>query len=230
MVEKNEEIRNEWTEKSITQIEGLMLRNIFTCRTPEETEAAMSYTHFLSLSKMTNENYPLHLALLEIDNHYVIDSLIGAEDPFAFFTPIQPTKHLLRECFRLLTFWHPGGIYPKTISVVLGVLTAAYNQGKDGNDVHQVSINDINNLGKHLNKDAGQSDPVNRAILHILDRISILEGRGTEEIEELARQCNYIRHYFFDRRKKMEDVIPQVLLVKSDYLVKETVPGFVFED
>jgi len=28
----------------------------------------------------------------------------------------------------------------------------------------------------------------------------------------------------------MEDVIPQVLLVKSDYLVKEIAPNYVFED
>ena len=88
----------------------------------------------------------------------------------------------------------------------------------------------MNNLGKHLNKDSGQSDPVNRAILDILDRLSLLEGQGDEEMEDLSRQSNSIRTHFFDRRKKMEDVIPQVLLVKSDYLVKEIAPNYVFED
>jgi hypothetical protein len=190
----------------------------------------MAYTRFLRLTKMTNENYPVFLSLLEIENHYVIDSLIGDEDPFVFFTPIQPTRHLLRDCFKLLTYWHPGGIYPKTISIVLGVLQAAYSYAKDGNIIHRVSINDVNNLGKHLNKDSGQSDPVNRAILDILDRLSLLEGQGNAETEELSRQCNAIRTHFFDRRKKMEDVIPQVLLVKSDYLVKEIGPNYVFED
>lgn len=222
--------RIEWTKKSIDRVEGLVLKNAFACRTPEATETSMAYTRFLRLAKMTNENYPVFLSLLEIENHYVIDSLIGDEDPFVFFTPIQPTKHLLRDCFRLLTFWHPGGIYPKTISIVLGVLQAAYSYAKDGNMIHKVSINDVNNLGKHLNKDSGQSDPVNRAILDILDRLSLLEGQGDAKMEELARQCNAIRTHFFDRRKKMEDVIPQVLLVKSDYLVKEITPNYVFED
>lgn len=222
--------RIEWTKKSIDRVEGLVLKNAFACRTPEATETSMAYTRFLRLAKMTNENYPVFLSLLEIENHYVIDSLIGDEDPFVFFTPIQPTKHLLRDCFRLLTYWHPGGIYPKTISIVLGVLQAAYSYAKDGNMIHKVSINDVNNLGKHLNKDSGQSDPVNRAILDILDRLSLLEGQGDAKMEELARQCNAIRTHFFDRRKKMEDVIPQVLLVKSDYLVKEITPNYVFED
>jgi len=39
-----------------------------------------------------------------------------------------------------------------------------------------------------------------------------------------------IRGNFFDKRRKMEDAIPQVLLVKSDYLVKEVLPGTVFQD
>jgi hypothetical protein len=164
-----------------------------------------------------------------MDNHYVIDSLIGKTDPFLLLTPIQPTKHLISTCFRLLTNWHPGGIYPKTLSIVLGVLQASYSYAKDGYFVHKVVINDVNNLGKHLNKDKGQKDAVNRAILDILDRISLLEGQGDDEMELIARQCNLIRSHFFDKRKKMEDSIPQVLLVKSDYLVKEVHPEHVFE-
>ena len=89
---------------------------------------------------------------------------------------------------------------------------------------------DVNNLGKHLNKEKGQDEPVNRAILDILDRLASLEGQGDDEMELLARQCNVIRGNYFDKRRKMEDAIPQVLLVKSDYLVKEVLPGTVFQD
>lgn len=218
-----------WSEEAIYRVENHNINNMFACRTPDAVESALSYTRFLRMSGLTNENYPLFLKLLEMDNHYVIDSLIGKTDPFLLLTPIQPTKHLLSTCFRLLTNWHPGGIYPKTLSIVLGVLQASYSYAKDGYLVHKVMINDVNNLGKHLNKDKGQKDPVNRAILDILDRIALLEGQGDEEMELIARQCNLIRSYFFDKRKKMEDSIPQVLLVKSDYLVKEVLPEHVFE-
>jgi len=50
------------------------------------------------------------------------------------------------------------------------------------------------------------------------------------DIEQMARQSNSIRTFFFDKRKKMEDVIPQVLLVKSDYVAKETSPAQLFTD
>ena len=218
-----------WSRESIFRVENNLVNNILACRTPDAVEAALAYTRFLRISGLTNENYPLFLKLLEMDNHYVIDELIGESNPFLMLTPIQPTKHLLSTCFRLLTNWHPGGIYPKTLSIVLGVLQAAYSYAKDGYAIHKLSVNDVNNLGKHLNKDKGQSYPVNRAILDILDKIAYLEGQGDEEMEMIARQCNLIRGNFFDKRKKMEDAIPQVLLVKSDYLVKEVLPVNVFE-
>ena len=49
-------------------------------------------------------------------------------------------------------------------------------------------------------------------------------------MERVARQATLIRSNFFDRRKKLEDAIPQVLLVKSDYLVKEVAPQRVLRD
>ncbi|HUI69612.1 MAG TPA: hypothetical protein VL354_03760 [Spirochaetia bacterium] len=230
MAQLDEFNKEVWSEQSIFRVENHIINNIFACRTPDAVEAAITYGAFLRRSGLTNENYPLFLKLLEMENHFVIDSLLGATDPFLFMTPIQPTKHLVSTCFRLLTNWHPGGIYPKTLAIVMGALQAAYSYAKDGYKIHAVTINDVNNLGKHLNKEKGQDEPVNRAILDILDRLASLEGQGDAEMELLARQCNVIRGNFFDKRRKMEDAIPQVLLVKSDYLVKEVLPGNVFQD
>ncbi len=230
MAQLDEFNKEVWSDQSIFRVENHIINNILACRTTDAVEAAITYSGFLRKSGLTNENYPLYLKLLEMDNHFVIDSLLGVTDPFLFLTPIQPTKHLVSTCFRLLTNWHPGGIYPKTLAIVLGALQAAYSYAKDGYKIHTVTINDVNNLGKHLNKEKGQDEPVNRAILDILDRLASLEGQGDDEMELLARQCNVIRGNYFDKRRKMEDAIPQVLLVKSDYLVKEVLPGSVFED
>ena len=230
MAQLDEFNREVWSDQSIFRVENHIINNIFACRTTDAVEAAITYSAFLRKSGLTNENYPLFLKLLEMDNHFVIDSLLGTTDPFLFLTPIQPTKHLVSTCFRLLTNWHPGGIYPRTLAIVLGALQAAYSYAKDGYKIHKVSINDVNNLGKHLNKEKGQDESVNRAILDILDRLASLEGQGDDEMELVARQCNIIRGNYFDKRRKMEDAIPQVLLVKSDYLVKEVLPASVFED
>jgi len=135
------------------------------------------------------------------------------------------------QAFQLLTNWHPGGIYPKTLAIILGVLQNSYSSPKDGYKIYMTSINDVNNIGKHLNKETGQDDPNNRCILDILDRLGSLEGTSENpDMEQMSRQANSIRTFFFDKRKKMEDIIPQVLLVKSDYVAKEIPPEYVYVD
>jgi hypothetical protein len=220
-----------WTKESIQAVEISIIENMIGCRTIEAVESCISYARFLKLSGLTNDNYPLFLKILEVENHYVIDSLLGNKDPFLLLSAVQPNNYLILQAYKLLTNWHPGGIYPKTLAIILGVLQAAYSSPKDGYKVYAVSINDINNIGKHLNKETGQDDPLNRCILDILDRLGSLEGTSENPDEEqMARQANAIRTFYFDKRKKMEDVIPQVLLVKSDYIAKEIPPENIFVD
>ena len=224
-------IEDTWSNESIMEVEVNIIERMIGCRTTEAVEAAISYGRFLRMSGLDNDNYPLFLRLLEVENHWVIDALIGNKDPFLLLSSVHPNNYLILNAFRLLTNWHPGGIYPKTLAIILGVLQAAYSSPKDGYKIYNVSINDINNLGKHLNKELGQDDPNNRCMLDILDRVGSLAGTSENEaIEQTARQANSIRTFFFDKRKKMEDIIPQVLLVKSDYIAKEIPPEQVFED
>lgn len=220
-----------WTKESIADIEIDILENMIGCRTVEAVESAVSFAQFLKLSGLSNDNYPLFIKILEVENHWVIDTLIGEKDPYLLLCPIQPNNYLIMSAFSLLTKWHPGGIYPVTLSIVLGVLQTAYSSPMDGYKIYNSSINDINNLGKHLNKEMGQDDGNNRCILDILDKLGSLEGTTqNHDIEEMSRQSNAIRTFFFDKRKKMEDVLPQVLLTKSDYVTKEVAPGNLFID
>lgn len=230
MDEQKEKLINEtWTRESIMDVEINIIERMIGCRTIEAVAAAISYARFLRMSGLTNTNYPLFLRLLEVENHWVIDSLIGDKDPFLLLSSIHPNNYLILSAYKLLTNWHPGGIYPKTLAIILGVLQAAFASPKDGYRIYNVSINDVNNLGKHLNKELGQDDPNNRVVLDILDRLGSLAGTSDEPaVEQMARQSNSIRTFFFDKRKKMEEVIPQVLLVKSDYIAKEVAPEQLF--
>ena len=67
---------------------------------------------------------------------------------------------------------------------------------------------------------------MNRVILDILEKVAELEGleEHTRDMEEVAIHSNEIRNFFFDDRKKLNDVIPPVLLVRMDYKKFEVVP------
>ena len=218
-----------WTRATILQVENKILQQIMSARTPEATEAAIAYARFLRLSGLNTENYPLFLKILEIENHWVLDALLGDADPFLLLSTIPPNSYLTSRIFQLLTRWRPGGIYPKTLAIALGVLQITYSSPRDGYKIFPLSIADVDNLGKHLQKDKGQNEPRNRCILDILDRIGSLEGlRWDDSIEQVARQALKIRGNFFDNTKLLEDCIPQVLLVSGDYLQDETAPRMVF--
>lgn len=200
-------------EIRLSEIENRLMQGVFGCRSTEAVEAAITYAQYLSSVGITPENYPVFLRMLEIENHWVIDSLIGGRDPFLLLSGVQPNKYIVGRILAMMTRWHKGGIYPKNLSVILGVLQSVYSSPRDGYRIYPLSIADDNAIGKHLDKEKGQDDPLNRAILEVLEKISDLEDAGNTEMDEVAIHAAAIRNAFFDDRKRMEDVIPPVLLV-----------------
>jgi hypothetical protein len=220
-----------WTRENMLKVENQILRSVLSARTPEAVESAVSYVRFLRLSGLDTENYPLFLKLLEVENHWVLDALLSDKDPFLLLSTIPPNRFLVSRCFKLLTRWRPQGIYPKTLAIALGVLQNAYSSPRDGYRIYPLSIADVDNLGKHLEKETGQGEPRNRCILDILEKIGSLEGlMWDDKVEEVARQALRIRGNFFDNTKLLEDCIPQVLLVRGDYLQEEVPPSRLFTD
>jgi len=200
----------------ISEIENNLLQGILGCRTTEAVEAAVTYAKFLSSVGITPDNYPLFLKMLEIENHWVIDALVANRDPFLMLSPVQPNKFIVNKIFAMLTKWRKGGIYATNLSVILGVIQTVYSSPTNGYRIYPLNIADLNALGKHLNKEHGQDDPLNRVILDILENLSDLEGKEDSEMEEIAIHASGVRNAFFDDRKEMEDVIPPVLLVTLD--------------
>jgi hypothetical protein len=204
---------DQWDDKRVIEIENNLLQGIFACRSTEAVEAAITYANYLSSTGITPENYPVFLKMLEIENHWVIDALIGNRDPFLLLSPVQPNRYIVNRIFAMMTKWHKNGIYSKNLYVILGVLQSVYSSPRDGYRIYPLCIADVNALGKHLNKETGQDDPLNRVILEIIENLSELEEPANMEMEEIAIHAAAIRNAFFDNRKKMEDVIPPVLLV-----------------
>lgn len=215
-----------YTNEDITFVENKLLGDILAVRTPEGVESSITYARFLSKTGLTNENYPLFIKVLEIGNHYVVDALVGDRDPFLFLSSIQPNRMIAQAMFALLAERHPGGMYPKTLSVILGVIQALYNNPMDGYEIYSLSVSDLNSLGKHLDEEKGQEDSLNRVILDILDKVAQLNGLDAEneKVEEIAIHAARIRNNFFDANKVLKDVIPEVLLVRMRYQDFEEAP------
>ena len=200
----------------IPAIEKQFLQEILSCSTTRQVETAVTYGRYLSRVGLNSENYPVFLRMLDIENHWVIDALIGDHDPATLLSRIQPNGYIVGCIVSMVKQWKRGGIYAKNLAVILGVLHAVYRSPRDGLKVHPLTVSDVNAIARHLDKAKSQDDSLNRAVLELLERLSQLADGNDSTYEEIGIQASEIKNAFLDDRKSLEDVIPSELLVSAE--------------
>ncbi len=193
-----------------------LTRTVILCATSEQVDAAAALAQLISAQGMNNRNYLLFLTLLETNNPFVIDVLLGERNPFLLFSPIKPNWYLLRETFRILAKYKGNELSEKALLAFMGVVQNAYKASKDGYKIYPLSLSDVYSIGKHLDKERDQIEPRNRLLLDILFDIYYV-GIDSEDRDtiRIGIKANDIRMAFFDNTKKMVDALPNVLLVKD---------------
>jgi len=212
----------QWSEKEIDNLALGYINEIIESREGYSVFAAIAFAHFMENKVGLNpDNYPIFFRLIEAGNPWVIDTLVGDKDPSRLMGTIQFNTFMIKECFRMLTAWKPGEVYPKALVIIYGLLTLCYAVPEEGYRIYPVTVNDVNNLGKHLDKTKDQMDPLNRVVLSVLDRIaSLIEPQKpmpSVAIQDVALQANNIRGKFLDMTKKLNEAIPDILLVRGNY-------------
>jgi hypothetical protein len=219
----------QWSEAEIDALKLGYLNDIIACREGYGAFAALAFAHYM-INKVgiNSDNYPIYLRLLESKNRWVVDTLVGDKDPTKLLGTIQPNSFVLNECFRMLTRWKPGEVYPVSLQIIYGLITVSYEIPEEGFRLYPLTVADVNNLGKHLDKARDQMDPLNRIVLSVLDRISgLIEPQKplpAREIQDVALQANNIRGKFLDQTKSLNEAIPDILLARGDYSASEVRP------
>jgi len=219
-----------WTEKEIDGLSLGYMKDIMLAQEEYGAFAAVALAHYLvNKVGLTPDNYPIFFRLIESGNRWVIETLVEGREPVKFMGSIQPNTFMLKECFRMLTWWKPGEVYPKALEIIFGLLAQCYQVPEEGYRLYPLSVSDVNNLGKHLDKGKDQMDPLNRTVLSVLDRISSLiepqKPMPSREVQDVALQSNNIRGKFLDMTKKLNEAIPDILLVRGDYAQAEVHPN-----
>jgi hypothetical protein len=205
---------------------GLLIGALFGCQNSVEVEASIAFATYLNQVGINRKNYNLFFRMLETNNKWIANALIGSREPKLFFSTIPPNRTLIRKAFRLLSFWHPKQIYPKVLQAILGIIENSYYNSDDGFNIYKIKINDLDNLGKFLDKEQSQDTPENMMVLNILDKITRL-GEYKDDLNKtiISKHSFNIRFAYFDHRRKLEDVIPQLLLVRIPRDESETKPS-----
>jgi hypothetical protein len=226
---KKDNVKTWWSPGEINDLQLEYLNGLFACDSQESVDSAYFYAKYLAKISMTPDNYPLFIRLFETGNHWIIDALLGSAEPGEFFNVVQPNSFIVISFLNMIKKWKSGEIYPKLLLVILGIMNKAYENPQEGFRIHPLSPEEINQIGKQLNKELGQQDPVNKSILHLMDRLSEMMGNlpVEQKIEVVATHANKIRGKFLDDSKGLDEAIPTELLVKGDYKTNEIKPSIV---
>jgi len=208
-----------WSEDDLYKLQVQAVSRFMKCDMPQAVEASVEFARYLSDHGLDSDNYPLFLEILRNENTYVVQALIGKEKAFDLFTRVQPNPYIVRFCFEILRTYKPGGVNDLTLELIFGILYRAYHSAKEGNQLHRLSIEDVNAVGKFLDKDKPQTDPINRFILDILADISEYRSINNEDpaLDKNASHATAIRNAFFDRKRTMTSAIPTEVLTRGNY-------------
>jgi hypothetical protein len=215
-----------WNEEDLYKLQVQAVSRFLKCDTPQAVEASVEFARYLNDKGLDPDNYPLFLEILKNENSFVTEALIGKNKAFDLFTRVQPNPYIVRFCFQVLRAYKPGGVNDITLELIFGVLYRAYHSAKEGNALHPLSIEDVNAVGKFLDKTKPQTDPINRFILDILADISEYRSINNEDprIDKNSSHATAIRNAFFDRKRQMSSVMPPEILARGNYLATTVKP------
>ena len=101
----------------------------------------------------------------------------------------------------MLRSYAPGGVHDLTLELIFGILYRGYHSAKEGHALYPLSIEDVNAVGKFLDKSHDQNHPINRFILDILADIAEYRsinnedpGRGQELRARHGHPQRVLRH------------------------------------
>ena len=210
------EKKTSWSNDEINQIKYNLFLDILEVSTQEAVEATVKYAKYLNKIGINNNNYPAFLRIIGIKNKHIIDALLRTQNPFSFMNNLRPDYFIISTCFGYLSKFQPNEIYHKALKIILGYLQYVYDIPSSGYKIYSPTKFDINNVAKNFNKENEKDDLINSTILNFLEKISNLENENSDEnMEDIAIHAHNIKNNLLNPIKKIDEIIPPVLL-KND--------------
>lgn len=199
-----------WTEEDILKLHADIVTTFMKSNEEHGINAAIEYANYLKYRGLDNQNYPMFLDLLLHENEEVIHALLADGVVFDQFKKLQRTYYLVKTCFELFKKFVPGRVYDVTLETLLRVLRQHYRNATVGYKLYSPSIDELNAIGKFLNKSKPQTDRLNRIILDIFADLGELSSKDTKDhsIDRVGAHANRIRSAFLDNQATLGEAIP----------------------
>jgi hypothetical protein len=211
--------KNILTEKELDELRLEAIDMVIRADNPYAVSACVELANYLHYVGIHPENYPLFIELMKNGNPYVLEALVGEDDPYHYFDVIETSPYMIHELMQILYDFQPGALHEKLLLLVLGVLIRTYVDPIAGYKKYQLSMSELNAVGKNLNDAKGQDDDLNRKILDFFGEIGdLINVTSDPKLEEIANHSVNIRNVFLDPTQTMAEKIPELLVQRVEYL------------
>jgi hypothetical protein len=194
------------------------LLEIIECKDVRSSSALFAYANFLNRKKISYDHIPLYLKILKTNNQYAIDALFRGYEPVKFFEFIRvPNVYVLKGIFEILELYQKNNLSRQTLKSFCGFFRRVYRSAAEGFRNYQLTVGDVNSLGKYLDEQKTQNYNFNRDILDIPFFLSEMDHGNDSSLEmrAVARHASRIRSDFFDQKRSLIRSMTDVILKKS---------------
>jgi hypothetical protein len=212
-----ERLIDSWSEEDILKLHADIVTTFMKSNEEHGIYAAVEYANYLKYRGLDNQNYPMFLDLLLHENQEVIQALLADGVIFDQFKKLQRTFELVKTCFELLRKFVPGNIYKMTLETLLRVLKQHYRNASVGYMLYSPSIDELNAIGKFLDKSKPQTDKLNRLILDIFADLGELASKDIKDhrIDRIGAHANRVRSAFLDNQATLGEAIPAGIMTRG---------------
>lgn len=210
----NETLTDSWEESLVQRLHSDQALDFLKCESEHAVKAAVEFVKFLNHKGLDIDNYPFYMRLFLLDNETVIHAFLGDGKVLTSLKKLKRSHRLIGLCFELLRQFSRDTVYEKILEALLVILNNNYQDAVAGFRVYPLSLNELNYIGRFLDKGKPQTNKINRIILDILADLGELTTKDTTEpaLLDICVRANKIRNVFFDDRASLAGVIPETML------------------
>jgi hypothetical protein len=218
----NDNLTDSWDDALIQKYHADQALDFLRCENDPAVKASVEFVKFLNFKGLDNTNYPFYMKLFLLENETVIHAFLSDGKVLNSLKNLKRSPRLLDLCFKLLKQFSRDTVYEKILESLLVLLNQTYRDASSGFRIYPISLNELNYIGKFLDKAKPQANKINRIILDILSDIGELTTKDTTEPAwlEVCARANKIRNVFFDNRASLSGIIPETMLAKPAGQIK----------
>lgn len=186
--------------------QNYLLEEMLNSNLAQGDEEVISFANYLNGVGLSQKTLPIFFKLLEKNIPRSLEPLFRNRKASLFFSRIVPDQNSLNSALGILVSLNVRSADRRTLLSMMGLLIMGYKRGEDGLKIREISISELQHIGKYLIRDEVE------LIELIQDLLDSLSSVMSPQYRDLSTMASKIKMAYLDHSKGLSSCIPPTLL------------------